>query len=211
MTEVTILINNTEIKAKSGTNLLWVALDNGFYIPNLCSIKESKKQIASCRLCFVEVKGMKSPVTSCTQTVYDGMEVQLDTIKVKRIRRTALELLLSHHHLDCANCIKNKKCELQNIAIKLKVPLKLKRFRQIVRELPLDTSHPLFYYDPNKCILCGKCIYACYEKGEGILNFSGRGINTKVSTFYNIPLSATICNSCLECVRVCPVASLVEK
>jgi bidirectional [NiFe] hydrogenase diaphorase subunit len=211
MSEIVIRINNTEIKAKSGANLLWTALDNGFYIPNLCSIKSAKNQIAACRLCFVEIEGMKSPVTSCTQRVYDGMNVKLDTDRVKRIRRTALELIISHHHLDCANCVKNKHCELQNVAIKLKVPLKVKRFRKISLELPIDTSHALFYYDPNKCILCGKCIYICREKGEGVLNFSNRGINTVVSTFYNIPLAETTCNNCLECVKICPVASLVAK
>jgi formate dehydrogenase major subunit/NADH-quinone oxidoreductase subunit G len=211
MPDVIIHINNTEVKTKSGNNLLWTALDNGFYIPNLCSINTAKTQIASCRLCFVEIKGIKSPVTSCTQTVFDGMEVQLDTEKVKRIRHTALELLLSHHHLDCANCIKNKKCELQNLAINLKIPLKVKRFKHIERDLPIDSSHPSFYYDPNKCILCGKCIQACYEKGEGSLNFSKRGIDTVVSTFYNDPLDSILCNNCLECVEVCPVASLVAK
>lgn len=211
MPDAIIHINNTEIKTRSGDNLLWTALDNGFYIPNLCSIRTATSQIASCRLCFVEIKGLKSPVTSCTQTVYDGMEVHLDTEGVKRIRRTALELLLSHHHLDCTNCVKNKKCELQNIAIKLKIPLKLKKFKRIERELPVDNSHPLFYYDPNKCILCGKCIYICNRNGIGVLNFSKRGIDTVVSTFYNIPLESTLCDSCMECVRICPVAALVEK
>jgi bidirectional [NiFe] hydrogenase diaphorase subunit len=211
MPDAIIHINNIEIKTKSGNNLLWTALDNGFYIPNLCAINMAKTPIASCRLCFVEIKGIKSPVTSCTQAVYDGMEVQLDTDRVKRIRHTALELLLSHHHLDCANCIKNKNCELQNIAIKLKIPLKTRRFKHIERDLPVDNSHPSFYYDPNRCILCGKCINACYEKGEGSLNFSKRGIDTVVSTFYNDALDSILCNNCLECVKVCPVASLVAK
>jgi formate dehydrogenase major subunit/NADH-quinone oxidoreductase subunit G len=208
---ITLKINNTEIKARAGANLLWTAIDNGFYIPNLCSIRGETTSMASCRLCFVEIKDIKYPVTSCTQKVYDGMEVLLDTPKVNRLRRTAFELLLSNHYLDCKNCKKNGNCELQNIAGKLKLPLKFKRFKQIDCLSPIDISHPLFIHDPNKCVLCGKCVYICYKNGMGILNFSKRGINTKVSTFYETSLAESGCNDCLECVEICPVASLVMK
>lgn len=208
---IKLWINNTEIKAKDGSNLLWTALDNGFYIPNLCSIKGYNWTNASCRLCFVEIKGFDSPLTSCTQSVHDGMQVYLNTSKVQRLRSTALELLLSHHNLNCINCKRNGNCELQNIAHHLKMPLKLKTLRPIERTLPVDISHPLFIYDPNRCVLCGKCIEVCYRNGKGLLNFSNRGINTIMSTFYNTPLSQSGCDNCLECVKICPVASLLLK
>ena len=208
---VNLTIDGIEIKAKKGTNLLWAALDNGFYIPNLCAMRGVNPPMTSCRLCFVEIEGRNAPVTSCSEIVSDGMVVHLNTPKVKRIRNTAFELLLSHHHLDCAKCAKNRNCELQNIASNLGLKLKLKRFRRIPRELPVDSSHALFYYDPNKCVLCGKCVWICHEKGTGTLDFAFRGINTIVSTFAGIPLGEAECNSCLACVAVCPVGALVAK
>jgi len=139
------------------------------------------------------------------------MVIKLNTPRVKRLRNAAFELLLTHHHLDCRNCAKNRKCELQNIASQLGLKLKPKRLRHIPRELPIDSSHTLFTYDPNKCILCGKCVWVCHEQGSGILDFAFRGIDTVVSTFSGIPLAEAGCTSCLACVAVCPVGALVTK
>jgi len=212
---ITLNIDGAEIKAQKGEKLLWVALDNGFYIPNLCAIRDTKLPAASCRLCFVEIEGRRNPVTSCNTTVSDGMVVRLNTEKVKRIRNTAFELLLSHHYIDCAHCDKNHNCELQNIAAKLGLKLKLNKFHQIPQELPIDSSHHLFYYNPNRCILCGKCVHTCQEKGTGTLDFAFRGIKTIVSTFAGVPLSEacpeTCTDSCLACVDICPVGALVKK
>ena len=208
---VTVTIDGVEVKARQGTNLLWVALDNGFYIPNLCAMRQVNPPFASCRLCFVEIEGRNAPVTACTEKVSDGMVVHLNTPRVKKLRNTAFELLLSHHHLDCRNCAKNRNCELQNTAARLGLKLKLKRFRYIPRELPVDSSHTLFTYDPNKCVLCGKCVWVCHEQGTGILDFAFRGIDTIVTTMAGIPLSEVGCSSCLACVAVCPVGALVAK
>ena len=208
---VTLTIDGVEVKAEQGANLLWAALDNGFYIPNLCAVREVDPPFASCRLCFVEIEGRNAPVTACTETVSDSMVVRLNTPRVQRLRNTAFELLLSHHHLDCRNCAKNRNCELQNIASRLGLKLRLKRFRPIPRELPVDSSHPLFTYDPNKCVMCGKCVWVCHEQGTGILDFAFRGIDTMVSTMAGIPLAEAGCNSCLACVTVCPVGALVAK
>ena len=208
---VTLTIDGVEVKAEQGANLLWAALDNGVYIPNLCAVREIDPPFASCRLCFVEIEGRNAPITACTETVSDTMVVHLNTPRVQRLRNTAFELLLSHHHLDCRNCAKNRNCELQNTASRLGLKLRLKRFRPIPRELPADSSHPLFTYDPNKCIICGKCVWVCHEQGTGILDFAFRGIDTMVSTIAGIPLAEAGCNSCLACVAVCPVGALVPK
>jgi formate dehydrogenase major subunit/NADH-quinone oxidoreductase subunit G len=154
---------------------------------------------------------MEEPVTACTEPVSEGMVVHTNTPWVNRLRRTAFELLLSHHHLDCRHCAKNRNCELQSIAAILKFKLKLVRFQPIPRELPVDDSHPLFSYDPNKCVLCGKCVWVCQNQSVGTLDFSFRGIEARVSTFNNVPLAESNCNSCLKCVEVCPVGALVAK
>ncbi len=188
-----------------------MALDNSVYVPNLCAIREADLPFGACRLCFVEIEGRSSPVTACSEPVEEGMVVHTRTPRVDRLRRTAFELLLSHHHLDCRNCSKNKNCELQRIAFRLGFKLKLQRFRPIPRSLPIDSSHPLFIYNPNKCVLCGKCVWMCQEHGIGAIDFAFRGIDTRVSTFDNVPLIDSKCDSCLQCVDVCPVGALVRK
>ena len=211
MESVTLIIDGSEIKCNKGDNLLWVALDNGFYIPHLCAMRDIDPPLASCRLCFVEIEGRNTPVTACTETVSNGMVIHLNTPKVQRLRNTAFELILSHHHLACRSCAKNGSCELQKIAAKTGFKLKLKRFRRIPKELPVDSSHPLFIYDPNKCVLCGKCVWVCQEYGNEVLNFAFRGIDTVISTFNGIPFAEVKCNACMACVAVCPVGSLVAK
>lgn len=204
-------IDDKTIKAPRGEMLLWAAHDSGIFIPNLCAIREADLPFGGCRLCFVEIGGKPSPVTACSQAVEEGMVVHTNTPRVKRLRRTAFELLLSHHNLDCRNCAKHRNCELQRIASKLGLKLKLDRFRRIPRSLPIDSSHPLFIYDPNKCVLCGRCVWVCHRRGGGNIDFTLRGIDTIVSTFDNVPMADSMCNSCLECVKVCPVGALVPQ
>ena len=204
-------IDGIEVKSPRGEKLLWAALDNGIYIPNLCALREADLPFGACRLCFVEIEGRRSPVTACTQVVEEEMVVHTNTPRVNRLRRTAFELLLSHHPIDCRNCVKNRICELQRIASHLGFKLKLQRIRPIPRSMSIDSSHPLFTYDPNKCVLCGKCVWVCNERGTGAIDFTFRGIDTRVGTFGDVPLIDSNCNSCLECVKVCPVGALVPK
>jgi len=208
---ITLIIDNRKVRAREGEKLLWVALDHGIYIPNLCAMREADLPFGGCRMCLVEIDGKKAPVAACSQPVEKGMVVRTDTPQVKRLRRTAFELLLSHHHLDCAHCPKNKKCELQRIAAHQGFKLKLERLRRIPRDLPVDSSHPLFTYDPNKCVICGKCVWVCQRHGVGAIDFAYRGLDTRVSTFDNMPMVDAKCDSCLECVRVCPVGALTER
>lgn len=129
-----------------------------------------------------------------------------------RLARTALELLLASHPVDCAHCLKSGSCELQSIAKHLGVKLKTKRFAKILPELAVDTSNPLFIHDPNKCVLCGKCIRVCQEKvGRGVIGFGYRGFRRMVTTFGDEPLGRALCQDCSECIAVCPVGALVFK
>lgn len=206
-----ILLEGREFKVKANSNLLWAALDHGFYIPNLCAIRNSKKPAASCRLCFVEIAGRPAPVTACTETVVDGMQVTLHSPAIKRLRKSSFDLLLSNHRLDCAQCSKNRNCDLHIIAHSENFKLTNKNLKTLNFDIPVDSSHPLFSLDRNKCVLCGKCIWACQHEGKGVLDFSYRGISTMISTFAGIPLSETKCNSCTACVSVCPVGALYLK
>lgn len=212
MDKITLSIDSVQIEANRDEKILWAALDNGIYIPNLCAIREAKVPSASCRLCFVEVEGIPHPVTACTEPIAEGMVVHTRTPLVDRLRRSALELLFSVHSLDCKNCAKRKECELLKIAACLGIKLKSLRLRKIERSLPVDESHPYFIYDPNKCVLCGKCVWVCNElKGIGAIDFAFRGFNTLVTTFGKKHLGESKCISCGECIDVCPVGALVPK
>ena len=209
---VSLTIDGKKIGAALGEKVLWAALDNGIYIPNLCAIRERSEPFASCRLCFVEIEGRDVPVTACTEPVAEGMVVNTKGTKALRLSRTALELILASHPVDCAHCPKSSSCELQKIAKHLGVKLKTKRFRKILSELPIDSSSPLFIYDPNKCVLCGRCVWVCQEKlGKGSIGFAHRGFRRMVTTFGDEPMGGSSCQDCSECVAVCPVGALVFK
>ncbi|HEU65728.1 MAG TPA: ferredoxin [Chloroflexi bacterium] len=207
---VSLTIDGKPIRAVPGEKVLWAALDNNIYIPNLCAIREKSKPFASCRLCFVEIEGKDNPVTACTTPVAEGMVVNTKGAKAVRLARTALALLLASHPVDCAHCPKSGSCELQTIAKHLGVKLKTKRFRKIVPELPIDSSSALFIYDPNKCVLCGRCVWVCQEKlGKGTIGFAYRGFRRMVTTFGDEPVGRSCCQDCSECVDVCPVGALL--
>jgi bidirectional [NiFe] hydrogenase diaphorase subunit len=209
MKTVSLIIDGKEIKAPQGQKVLWAALDNGIYIPNLCALREEETPEASCRLCWVEIKGRT--VSACTETVEEGMVVDTRGAVALRLARTALELLLASNDVDCANCAKSGSCELQKIAAHLKVKLSAKRFRKIRRNLPIDDSSPEFVYDPNKCVLCGRCIWVCRRLGIGALGFAYRGFNRRMTTFADEPMAKSGCQGCAKCVVVCPTGALTLK
>jgi formate dehydrogenase major subunit/NADH-quinone oxidoreductase subunit G len=210
--DIALTIDGKEIRAEKGEKVLWAALDNGIYIPNLCAIRERKEPSAACRLCFVEIEGYPQPVTACTVKVAEGMVVHTNTPRAEKLRRSAFELIMSSHPVDCKNCAQNRNCELQKIAAFLKVSLKPRRLRKITKELPIDSSDPYFIYDPNKCVLCGRCVWVCHEKhGLGAIDFTRRGFDTVIAPFGGETLAESKCDSCCQCVAVCPTGALVLK
>ena len=209
---VKLLVDNREIQAKDGTKLLQACLENEIYIPNLCYLEDLEVPSASCRMCFVEIEGEGRPVPSCTVSVKEGMVVKTDTPAVRRLQRSALQLLLSVHRVECAKCPANKKCELQRIAKFLKVGLKPKRLEHYLKEIEIDQDHPCLNYYPNRCVLCGKCIHVCKnEHGQPSLSFAKRGLNTVVSFYGEEAESNLPCEECFACVEICPVSAITLK
>lgn len=208
-----VIIDGQEITMNLGEKILWAALGSGVYIPHLCAIQEADLPFGGCRLCFVEVEvdGKREMVASCSEPIKAGMKIYTDTEKITRLRKMAFELIMSDHHIDCKNCAKRKECELIKIASFLKMKLQPKRLRSIARDFPIDDSHPLFTYDPRKCVKCGKCVWMCHHLERSFLDFENRGFEMIPATFDHIPLSSTGCDSCLECVRVCPTGALYLK
>lgn len=207
-----LLVDNQEIETREGKTLLQACLDNQIYIPNLCFLENVERPSASCRMCFVEIEGIKQPVPSCTVQVRHEMVVKTDTPGVRQLQRTALRLLLSVHDVDCKNCHANKNCELQNIAKFLKVGLKPKRLERYLKETQIDETHPFLNHYPNRCVLCGKCVHICRGKhGQSVLTFAKRGFDTVISTYSVTDVSSLACSDCGTCVKACPVGALALK
>jgi formate dehydrogenase major subunit/NADH-quinone oxidoreductase subunit G len=212
MNIIKLKIDGKEIKARAGKKVLWAALENGIYIPNLCAIKDKPRPNASCRLCWVEIEGKEKPVTACTEEVREGMAVKTRGEKAVGLARAGFELLMASHALDCAHCNANGRCELQKIAKALGCSLKPRGLRLLLRNLAIDSSNPLFTYDPNKCILCGRCVWECRkQQGKVVLGFAHRGFSRRLTTFGDEPIGRDRCLDCTECVKVCPTGALTLK
>ncbi len=207
--KINITVNNREYQVEEG-NTIMEALDSiGFQIPRLCYHPKLTNE-GSCRICIVEVEGSQNYVTSCTHMVADGMEIKTNSAELRKARRDILELILDSHPFDCHTCENDGNCELQRIS--KTVGVKVRHFEGEKKKFDLDLSSPSIVRDPNKCILCGRCVRACREiQGVNAIDFAGRGFNTTVLTAYNKPLDESVCSNCGQCITVCPTAALSEK
>ena len=209
---ITLLVDNKKLVVEAGTNLLKACLDHDIYIPNLCYIEGMNHPSASCRLCFVEIEGEEHPIPACTVQIRTGLVVKTESPRVRRLQKTALQLLLSVHHVDCRNCPANRKCALQNMAKFLNVGLKPKRFDLFLKQVQIDRRHPFLDYYPNRCVLCGKCVHVCRGRNnQAQLTFAERGFDTVISFFVNSESPSPSCGTCRACIEVCPVAAILPK
>ena len=138
--KLSFFIDDKPVQARAGEKILLAALDNEIDIPHLCAEREREEPFGACRLCFVEVEGRDLPVLACSEPVVAGMRVKTRSERVDRLRKTAFELLMSHHDLDCKNCARNRSCALQDLAKTLKVSLRPKRLRKLPTEAPSTTA-----------------------------------------------------------------------
>jgi NADH dehydrogenase/NADH:ubiquinone oxidoreductase subunit G len=204
---VKLEIDGTEVKAPANMNLLDAAELAGVHIPHLCYLK-GMKGIGACRLCLVEVEGLKAPVIACNTKVKEGMVVNTKTEQVQEIRKFVIDLILAIHPLDCMTCTKAGICNLQRYAYEFEL-----RDTSFVRKkmgYPIDETNPFIKRDPLYCILCGRCVRVCREQDTKVLEFIGRGIESEIGTPYNKPLVESGCTFCGSCIDACPVNALPE-
>jgi len=212
-TQVTCLIDGRAVTVPAGTTVMRAAALAGGSIPKLCAT-DNLKQFGSCRLCLVEIDGMRGTPASCTTPVSDGMTVRTQTPRLEKLRRGVMELYISDHPLDCLTCSANNDCELQDQAAA--VGLRDVRYGYEGTnhlEAEVDTTNPYFDFDPAKCIACSRCVRACDEvQGTLALTIDGRGFASKVSAgLASDSFLSSECVSCGACVQACPTASLQEK
>jgi len=209
MANVNLTIDGRRLSVPEGTTVLDAALSNGIYIPTLC-YNDRLEGYGGCRLCIVEIDGLRGLPTSCTTTACEGMVVRTDTEKVNRIRRSICRMLIGDHPADCLVCSSNQRCRLQEVAAYLGV--EERRFETLEREGVIDDSNPFFTRDLSKCILCGLCVRICHDlRGVGAIEVTGRGYEARVAPFGDAPISESVCESCGECVDICPVGALAPK
>jgi formate dehydrogenase major subunit len=212
-TEVTCFIDGREVSVPAGTTVMRAAALTGGSIPKLCAT-DSLKQFGSCRLCLVEIDGMRGTPASCTTPVTEGMKVHTQTPRLQKLRKGVMELYISDHPLDCLTCSANNDCELQDQAAA--VGLRDVRYgyegENHLGAMP-DVSNPYFEFDPSKCIVCSRCVRACDEvQGTLALTIDGRGFESKVSAgLASDSFLSSECVSCGACVQACPTATLQEK
>ena len=232
--EITLTIDAQELHVTEGTTVLEAAIQAGIYIPTIC-YHPDLKPYGGCRLCIVEIKGMRGFPTACTTPATNGMVVTTNTESLNNIRRTTLELILSSHPCECLTCNRRERCtpndiclrnvavtdrcvtcpsngicELQKVADYLGMQESTIPHEERPREI--DRSNPFFDLDRNRCILCGRCVRTCQEiTCVGAIDLAYRGFDMKVSTFGEKPLLESICRSCGECMVRCPVGALTPK
>jgi formate dehydrogenase major subunit len=210
--QVTLTIDGEEITVPAGTSVMRAAALLGTKIPKLCAT-EQLEAFGSCRLCLVQIEGMKGLPASCTTLVSQGMKVTTQNSKIADVRRGVMELYISDHPLDCLTCPANGHCELQDMAGA--VGLREVRYGyegENHLSLGKDTSNPYFTFDASKCIVCSRCVRACEEQqGTFALTIQGRGFDSKVSPSQNESFMDSECVSCGACVQACPTATLSEK
>ncbi len=204
---INLTLNGKNVKAKQGSTILQAAAQNGINIPTLCYLENIHK-FGGCRICLVEVQGAKTLQASCMVEAKEGMVINTNTKRVQNARKVMYQLLMSNHPDDCLKCVRNQSCELQ--ALGKRLGISEKRFEGEKTDKPLDVSVS-FTRDPNKCILCRRCVTVCNEiQTTGILNAQNRGFDTQISPAMGLNISDVSCAMCGQCTVVCPVGALRE-
>ncbi|KYH32312.1 NADH-dependent [FeFe] hydrogenase, group A6 [Neomoorella mulderi] len=209
MSTVKLTIDNIPVEVEAGTTILKAAEKAGIHIPTLCYL-EGINEIGACRVCVVEVEGARNLMASCVAPVAEGMVVKTNSPRVRMARRLNVELLLSNHKMECPTCIRNLNCELQSLAQELGI--RQVRFEGKKSEYPIDDSTPAIIREPDKCILCRRCVAVC-EKVQGVKAIApmGRGFDTVIAPAFQDKLLDIACVECGQCTLVCPVGALYEK
>ena len=198
----TLTIDGREVGAREDQTILEVAREHNIFIPTLCNLS-GLSAVGACRLCLVEVKGLRRMVPACVTRIAENMEVTVNSERLAVYRRGILELLFAERNHVCSVCVANGHCDLQSLALTL--GMTHVHFPYQYPKLPVDASHERFVVDHNRCILCTRCVRVCDEiEGAHTWDVMSRGVECRVITDLAQPWGASeTCTVCGKCVQVC--------
>ncbi len=210
MTTISIDINDVRMEVDTGKTILEVCKEKGIPLLTMCHLK-GVTDIGACRLCLVEIEGVNKLLSACTTKVAVNMIVHTQTDRLKRYQRITTELIFAERNHVCSVCIANGQCELQ--ALGYAVGLDHIRYPFLFPSCEVDTSHPWYVMDHNRCIMCTRCVRVCAEV-EGAYNWDvmNRGNQVRIISDFNTPWGAsTTCTSCGKCLHACPTGAIWPK
>ncbi len=203
---VTLTIDGKEVQVLTGTTILEAAKKLGINIPTLCYL-EKISTTGACRVCAVNVEGVARPMTACNTPVKDGIKVTTQSPELEQIRKKTMELMLVNHPLDCPVCDAGGECDLQDTCYGLGVAKQ--EYSADLERLPIRYDWSLLESDPNRCILCEKCVKVCREiTGFGAIETKYCGDRAIIDTLTGKPLD---CDFCGNCIAACPTGTLISK
>ena len=207
---VTLTIDGRDVSGRANESILEIARQNGIRIPTLCWL-DGLSGWGGCRLCIVEIAGSSRLLPACVTRVAESMNISTDTPRLRKYRRTIIEMLFAERNHVCAVCVSNGFCELQALAQQQGVGHVGIAYRY--PRLAVDNSHDLFRLDHNRCVLCTRCVRVCDEiEGAHTWDVMNRGIDCCVITDMNVPWGESeTCTTCGKCVRACPTGALTRK
>ena len=201
---ISLEINGVEVSIEVGATLMQAISLVNEDTPIIC-FHEATTPKGLCRVCVVEVEGWRTLAPACITLVSDNMKLKTDSFRVKRARRTILEMLDASIDLSEAP-------EIQEQIIQYQVDRD--RFpKATIRGSEVIDDNPFYIRDYDKCLLCWRCVQACADDMQFTyaLSVGGRGFESKITTFFEAPLPETTCVFCGNCIAVCPTNALKFK
>jgi NADP-reducing hydrogenase subunit HndD len=207
--KVSIILDGQQVSVPKDWTILEAAEKYGIKIPRLC-YHPDLSLMGSCRVCIVDVKNVGFYMAACSTKVWESMVVQTNSPEIRQARRDIVELLLDNHPKACQTCERDGNCELQNLAYTLGVRERL--FEGERKHFPKEESGLSVIREPEKCILCGRCVRVCSEiQNVNNLSQHGRGFRTVVTPAHGAKMDDSVCIQCGQCINVCPTAAFLEK